>query len=121
MAETPVTCTLGSQGMRTREEEWRSLLTPNVVDRCVIANGARLVLKSSPGTKEELERLIALESTCCAWIDWDVREESPSSLTVDATTKREESVALLREWFAPHARAAADHGRRGSLTGPLLP
>lgn len=104
MSETPVACTLGSERMKTRGEEWRSLLRPNVVDRSVISGGVRLVLKRSRATREELDRLIALESSCCEWIAWKVREDSSSLLIVDATADQEEGVALLRDWFAPRIR-----------------
>lgn len=99
MKEIPIACSLGSDGMRTRRDEWRSLLAPNLVDRSVIEGGVRLVLTRSSNAKAELERLIALESSCCAWIDWTVREDA--LIEVDATAEKDEGVALLRQWFGP--------------------
>ena len=97
MTEIPIACTLGSGDMKSRGDEWRSLLAPNLVDRSLIPGGVRMVLKPSPGTKEELDRLIALEGSCCAWIRWKVSEGSV--LEVDATAEQEQGVAQLRDWF----------------------
>ena len=105
MGETPVACTMGSHDMKTREEEWRSLLVSIVIDRSLVAGGVQLVLKNSADTRQELERLIALEKSCCAWIHWQVRDKSPSLLLVEATAEQEEGEALLREWFSPQSRA----------------
>lgn len=104
MSEIPIACSLGSQGMKTRGEEWRSVVVPNVVNRAAIPGGVRLVLRASAATRDELERLIALENSCCAWINWTVREGS--MLEVDATTDREGGATLLREWFGSGDRPA---------------
>ena len=111
MANVPVACSLGSHEMNRRELEWRSLLAPTVVERCEIPGGVRLVLKCCDGTKEELERLIALENSCCAWIAWEVREESSSVLVLVATADNGEGEAVLREWFAPRTRTSTAGGR----------
>lgn len=99
MSEIPIACALGPQTMKTRRDEWRSFLVPNVVDRAPIPAGVRLVLRPSPGARNKLERLIALENSCCAWINWIVREGS--LLEVDATTDDEAGVMVLRDWFGP--------------------
>jgi hypothetical protein len=104
MAEIPVACSLGVHDMRPREEEWRSLLVPIVVERSEIPGGVRLVLERSSGTKQELERLIALEKSCCAWIGWGLREAS-SVLVLEATAESGEGEAVLRDWFAPRVSA----------------
>lgn len=101
MGETPIACTMDSRDMRTRQEEWRSLLVSIVIDRSLVAGGVQLVIKNSADTKQELERLIALERSCCAWIHWQVRGKPPSLLLVEATAEQKEGEALLREWFSP--------------------
>ncbi|MFN2388957.1 MAG: hypothetical protein ABR575_05050 [Actinomycetota bacterium] len=103
-----VACSLGGQSMKTRTDEWRQLLTANIVETLAIPGGVRLSLRSSPAVVHELDRLIALESSCCAWIDWRV-DDGPR-LQVDATAEQEEGAALLRDWFG---RAAPTVGPSG--------
>lgn len=101
MQGIPVACSLDGLGMKTRSDEWRELIVPNVVDRRVIPSGAGFSLRTSPDVHEELKRLVALESSCCAWIDWTV--DAGEVLRVEATAEQEQGVALLRDWFGPDA------------------
>ena len=97
MADSPVACSLEGPRMKTRRDEWRDLLVPNLIERAFIPGGIRLVLRAAPGVASELERLIALERSCCAWIDWKVGEGEV--LRVEATADQEEGMVLLRDWF----------------------
>lgn len=107
MTEIPIACSLDSHETKTRDGEWRSLLEPVVVDRSLIPEGVRLVMKRSPGIKEEIERLIALEQSCCPWILWEFREESSSLFILDVAAQQDEGVRLLQEWFAPESKTRA--------------
>lgn len=104
MNEIPVACSLDARTQKSRAEDWRSLLVPNVVERSLITRGVRLVLRQASGVRAELDRLIALENSCCAWINWDV-EESAVAISVDVTAQQDAGSRQLREWFCPPVRA----------------
>lgn len=113
--DIPVACGLGVAGMKTRVEEWQDLIAGNLVQSQAIPGGLRLVLRPSAVTNAELRRLVALENSCCAWIDWSIDEGA--MLQVEATTTQEQGVTLLREWFSP---PESDAGRINS-TNRLRP
>ena len=61
--EAPIACTLGSESMRSRLEDWQSLLT-HAVDRREIDGGVRVEFEAGVPT-DELMRLAAAEQDCC--------------------------------------------------------
>lgn len=97
MTHIPVACSLDANAMKTRSDDWRTLLAPNLIERVPIAGGVRMILRNSPEAVAELHRLIALENSCCAWINWTVEEGG--HLRVDATTDQNQGTELLEAWF----------------------
>jgi hypothetical protein len=97
LSEIPISCSLDPDTQKSRGDDWRKVLAPNLIERVAIPGGVRMILRSSPQTSAELRRLIALENSCCAWIKWAVEEAD--LLRVDATTDREDGADLLEEWF----------------------
>jgi hypothetical protein len=61
--EVPIACTLDAESLRSRLEDWQSLLT-HAVDRCEIDGGVRVEFEAGVPT-DELMRLVAAEQACC--------------------------------------------------------
>ena len=66
----PIACTLISQSMRGRLDEWQQLLS-HVVDRTPIGNGLRATFGSATPL-DELIRLVAAEQDCCQFFDFAI-------------------------------------------------
>lgn len=90
-------CLLGGQGMTTRLDEWRDLLTSKLLEKTATSGGVSLSMRGGPTLESEFQRLIARETGCCAWITWTVR--GGSELQVEVTAQQPAGVRLLREWF----------------------
>lgn len=50
-------------------------------------------LTVQPGASAELERLIGLEGTCCAWMEFEV--ESPETAAITASAAGVEALAAM--------------------------
>ena len=67
----PVVCTLDASDMADRERAWRKLLGSGLVQREQIPGGLKLT--AEPGAVDALLTLVELERECCAWIDYETR------------------------------------------------
>jgi len=66
----PIACTLTSQSMRGRRDEWQRLLS-HVTDRETLDNGLRATFgRTTP--LAELMRLVAAEQDCCQFFDFAI-------------------------------------------------
>jgi hypothetical protein len=93
MAETPpIACTLSAADLEDREGAWRKLMSSGLVKRDVVPGGIRL--RPAPGAASTLIELIDLERECCAWIRFDVGDNSAVTLTADG-----DGEAVLAEMF----------------------
>jgi hypothetical protein len=93
MAETPpIACTLSAADLEDREGAWRKLMSSGLVKRDVVLGGIRL--RPAPGAASALIELIDLERECCAWIRFDVGDNSTVTLTADG-----DGEAVLAEMF----------------------
>jgi hypothetical protein len=80
MADTPpIACTLSAADLKDREGAWRKLMGSGLVQRDLVPGGVRL--SAAPGAAASLIELIDLERECCAWIHFEVTEESVVTLT----------------------------------------
>jgi hypothetical protein len=77
----PIACTLTASDLKDREGAWRKLLGSGLVARDVVPGGVRL--RPEPGAAIALIELIDLERECCAWIHFEVGENSVVTLTAD--------------------------------------
>ena len=66
----PIACTLSSQSMRGRLEEWRQLLS-HVTNRAPIDSGLRATFGSATPL-DELMSLVAAEQDCCQFFDFAI-------------------------------------------------
>ena len=97
MDPLPIACSLDAADLSSRQREWRELLDASLIERTSVAAGVRMRFPNDPGVRTTIERLIALEQDCCAWIEWSLRESS-SGLTLEGTNETEAGISLLRAW-----------------------
>jgi hypothetical protein len=82
MAEPrPIACTLTASDLRDREGAWNKLMGSGLVARDLVAGGIRL--RPAPGATAALIELIDLERECCAWINFEVSDDSVVTLTAE--------------------------------------
>ena len=70
----PVACTLGTTDGAAQLQRWRQLDDRALVSRVRESEELLLVYRADDGTRAELESLVAVETTCCAFLDWHVEE-----------------------------------------------
>ena len=68
----PVACTLGITDGAAQRQRWRQLNDRALVRRVREAEELLLVYRADDGTRTELESLVDVETTCCAFLDWQV-------------------------------------------------
>ena len=78
----PVACTLTPADLAAQTGRWQRLMAQAMTERAETPDGLRLSFRREPGTEEELRRLVAVESECCAWADWTV-DMSASTLMLE--------------------------------------
>jgi hypothetical protein len=79
--DIPIACSLSATDLGGREVEWRALLDTPLVKAERIPSGVRLTVQ--PGGTAELQRLIDLERTCCAWMEFEF--DSPETVAITAS------------------------------------
>jgi hypothetical protein len=78
---TPIACTLKGSELKDREGAWNKLMGSGLVKRDLVPGGIRL--RATPGAASELMELIDLERECCAWIHFEVSDQSVVTLTAE--------------------------------------
>jgi len=68
----PVACTLGITDGAAQLQRWRQLNDWALVRRVREPEELLLVYRADDETSAELESLVAVETTCCAFLDWQV-------------------------------------------------
>jgi hypothetical protein len=81
----PVACTLTPAELAAQAGRWQRLMARAMTERAETADGLRMSFRREPGTEDELRRLVAVESECCAWADWTV-DTSAGSLMLEVRT-----------------------------------
>ncbi len=90
--EVPIACSLSAADLGDREAEWRALLDRSLVSRERIPSGVRIAVH--PSAAGELKRLIDLERTCCAWMQF--KFDAPEVVAITASA---EGVNVLEAMF----------------------
>jgi hypothetical protein len=70
----PVACTLGVTDGAAQVERWRQLNDRSLVRRDRQPGELLLVYRADDGTRAELQSLVDVETTCCAFLEWRVEE-----------------------------------------------
>ena len=97
MDPLPIACSLDATDLSSRQRVWRELLVGSLIERTPIPGGVRMRFANDSDIRTTIERLIALEQDCCAWIEWSFHE-SRTALTLEGTNETEAGVNVLRAW-----------------------
>jgi len=68
----PTACTLGVADGAAQLRRWHELNDQALVHRQRSAEELLLVYRPDDATRTELESLVAVETTCCAFLEWHV-------------------------------------------------
>ncbi len=102
--DIPIACSLSAAELGDREAEWRALLDTSLIRGEKIPAGVRISVR--PSGLEELQRLIDLERTCCAWMQFDF--EAPGTVSITAAAA---GIDVLVAMFLNRDRAGAARTR----------
>lgn len=70
----PVACTLGAGDGAAQLARWRQLNAGSLTRRDRRDEELLLVYRADEPTRAELQSLVSVERTCCAFLDWQVDE-----------------------------------------------
>ena len=102
MEETPaIACTLTELELRDRYSAWMKV-GRYATSGDPVPGGLRFRFPLAPGVGESLEKLVALERECCAWMTITL-EPMPAGLVMTVTGIGEDGQEAARETFAPLA------------------
>ncbi len=75
MPDLPIACTLTPDGMNARLALIDALAADGLLDRTATDAGLRVRLRDTPEIEQRTRELVAAESACCAFLDFDVRHD----------------------------------------------
>lgn len=103
--ELPIACSLGAGDLKTRQAELSALGRRSLIS--IERRGGKPVLKFSanPATKVELERIVAAERECCAFLTLSISDRDPLELLIDGPADASLVIDELLESFAAEAVA----------------
>jgi hypothetical protein len=70
----PIACTLGPGDGADRLDDWRRVASIAAIGRSVAPGKITLRFRNEPAVGVELERLVAAERTCCAFLGWKLTQ-----------------------------------------------
>jgi len=104
----PIACTLSATDLRGRGEELRALGGDGLVDATEEPGRAVLRFRPDPSIRERVERVVAAESECCAFLEFAlVHGDDATVLTISAPNGGAEIVHELAGALA--GRSAGTH------------
>jgi hypothetical protein len=72
MTELPIACTLSAHDMTARLALIHGLAADALLDRTPTAAGLRIRLRDTPEIEQRTRALVAAESACCGFLDFDL-------------------------------------------------
>lgn len=103
----PIACTLGASDFKERVESIRDLARRSL--RHISRTPLRLSLTYAPEAIDEVRDLVRKEQTCCAFLSFDLENNSTSViLTITAPQSAAEAADALFDHFAPEL-ASSNH------------
>jgi hypothetical protein len=84
MTDQPIACTLTPDGMTARLALIDALAADGLLERTPTEAGMRIRLLDRPDIEQRTRELVAAESKCCAFLDFDLRRED-GDLLLDIT------------------------------------
>jgi hypothetical protein len=76
VTDPPIGCTLTPDGMTARLALIDALAADGLLDRTSTDTGLRVRLRDTPEIEQRTRELVAAESKCCAFLDFDLGRES---------------------------------------------
>ena len=101
MSDLPIACTLSAADMTARAELIRALAAEGLLGRSQTATGMRVRLRDTPAIEQRTRALIAAESSCCAFLGFDLGREH-GELVLDISGP-EDARPVIEMFFAPAA------------------
>ena len=99
MSELPIACTLTQDGMTARLALLDALAADGLLDRTPTGAGLRVRLRDTLQIERRTRELIAAESECCAFLDFDLGRED-GDLVLDISGP-EDARPVIEMFFAP--------------------
>jgi hypothetical protein len=103
MTELPIACSLSAGDLEARQAELAAVGRRSLISVARAEGAAVLNFKKGPGTRSELERIVAAEAECCAFLEMNVREGDSLTLTIDGPEGAGPVVEELVEAIASQA------------------
>ena len=75
MTDLPIACTLTPDAMDARLGLFDALAADGLLERTVTDAGLRVRLRDTPEIERRTRELVAAESTCCAFLDFELGRE----------------------------------------------
>jgi hypothetical protein len=99
MTDQPIACTLTPDGMTARLALIDALTTDGLLERIPTQSGLRVRLLDRPDVHRRTRELVAAESKCCAFLDFELRREN-GNLLLDISGP-EDARPVIEMFFAP--------------------
>jgi hypothetical protein len=93
-----VACSLTSADLAAQGDRWKRLAATSLTERAETADGLRLAFRAGSESERELRALVAVETDCCAWAQWEVT--ASQDLLVLHVRSAGDGVAVLHGMFA---------------------
>jgi hypothetical protein len=101
MSDLPIACTLSPDGMTARLALIDALAADGLLDRTATDSGIRVRLRDTPDIEQRTRDLVAAESACCAFLDFELGREN-GELVLDISGP-EAARPLIDMFFAREA------------------
>jgi hypothetical protein len=101
MPDLPIACTLSPDGMTARLALIDALAADGLLDRTPTDAGLRVRLRDTPEIEQRTRELVAAESACCAFLDFDLGRHD-GDLVLDISGPAD-ARPVIDMFFAPEA------------------
>ena len=101
MTDLPIACTLSADGVTARLALIDALAADGLLDRTATAAGVRVRLRETPEIEQRTLELVAAESKCCAFLDFDLGREG-NALVLDISGPPN-AKPVIEMFFSPEA------------------
>jgi hypothetical protein len=99
MTDLPIACTLTPDGMTARVALIDALAADGLLSRTSTEAGLRVRLRDTPEIEARTRELVAAESRCCAFLDFELGRDR-GDLVLDISGP-EDASAVIEMFFAP--------------------
>jgi hypothetical protein len=99
MPDLPIACTLTPEGMTARFALIDALSADGLLDRTLTDGGLCVRLRDTPDIEQRARELIAAESRCCAFLEFDLTRDG-GDLVLEISGP-EDARPVIEMFFAP--------------------